>query len=326
MENNKIKVVNVETDKTLANKGRVDVKLLGVGALSCIIVVGIASLVGNNKKDNTPIVENNRNANPSIESEIDVVVSDNTISVSDNVVSENSILIGSFVDNHNQELYIAGLEEAMAIDNAQPTTNNNRNNQSFSSRNTNSNNTVPSDTTVTNTPDGNNFINGVIVNGGENVTVNQNNNTIINENNGYQSDFDFSQGQGSLEIPDVIEDPVEVNEEELVYEGVVLHKLNYEENGMWYAFYESNGTINANVEDVSMLDSSSLNPKNSNIYGISYTGVIPGWEYVCENDREHQDLGLAVDYEVICDGLVTMYNNAISSGEFEVEEGTELRK
>lgn len=338
MSKDKIKIVKVEEAKDLANAGRVHIGTITITAIVTAAVVSAAFLI-------TPRVFNNNNElnnddardnNTRIEHEIEETVSDNDISVSNNTISSN-IIAGSFVDNHNQELYISGLDAAMAIDNAQPNANNsssnNRNSSSSSSNSGNSSNSSSSQT-IDNNVVGTTILsetelpNGVVVNGGENVNVNQANNIVINQNsgNGYQSDFNPPQGQANLVIPDPIEIPYEVKEEELVYEGIVVHKLNYEENGIWYAFYESNGTININTEDVSMFNRSDMDPNNSNIYAISYTGVPNGWTYVCDNDREHQGLGLAADYEVVCDGLVEMYKNALQTGNFEVEDGTEFSR
>lgn len=343
MNRDKIKIVKVEEGKTLANEGISNLKVIGTVALVAAILIGsnliTANVVNkNNERNNDDARDNNRR----IEHQIEETVSNDDISISNDTISSN-IIAGSFVDNHNQELYIAGLADAMAIDNAQPNANNsssnNRNSSSSSSNSgnsgnsnnsNNSSNSQPIDNNVVGTtiPSGTELPNSVIINGGENVNVNQTNNTVINQNsgNGYQSDFNPPQGQENLVIPDPIEIPYEVKEEELVYEGIVVHKLNYEENGIWYAFYESNGTINANVEDVSMLNRSDMDPNNSNIYGISYTGVPNGWTYVCDNDREHQGLGLADDYEVVCDGLVERYKNALQTGSFEVEAGTEFTR
>ncbi|MGM9834328.1 MAG: hypothetical protein ACI31M_00925 [Bacilli bacterium] len=337
MKKDKLKVTSVQEGIVLGNIGRVSTKALTVAGLSAVIIISLGSTIGlaihNNARDEVKY-ENDVDYQEYTEPEyIESAVSENEVIEED--TNETYSVVGSFVDNHNQELYISGLDEAREIDNGQSV-------QNTGNNSANNNGNQNSNRTNNGTNNSSNPINGIEVNGGENVSVTQNNNTIINNNNGYQDEFAANQGlsnnsqtgqdsaigsmdqNNGLTIPAPIEEVNVINEEELVYEGYVMHKLNYEQDGLWISFYESNGTINANIEDASILSSKDV--YNSNIYGISYTQTMPGWEYVCPNDREHQDLGLAVDYEVICDGLVEMYNNAIANGEFNVEEGTELRK
>lgn len=309
-----LKVTNTEENKKSFKRGVTIVKLM---TASLLVIIS----AGCGKKDK------NQDANYNYVNE--VTEEPNTYTnVTEEPQNNDSALTygrkplgGSFIDKHNQELYISkasDLDKVVEIE-VTPTpaksssNNSSKGNNVSSSNNSNSN---ANNIVVDNTNE------GVVANPEVGTYIDQEGNTVTQfadgsyvvtpqfnppvENN---TDYNPYISNNNPYVPDNSEmvpgNNVEaVVEPTPVYSGYVMRKLNYGDNGYWYSFYSENGSLMVMIDDMSMMSGTSMDPNNSNILGLSNDKNKAGWVYVCDNNEVYQ-------YLDSCDNLDAQLNSQI---------------
>lgn len=210
---------------------------------------------------------------------------------------------GSFVDNHNQELYISG-QSSVSGENKETTYSSS---SSISNSSTNSGstsntvtNTASTETTIESYPDQDVY-----------------NDPFAPEYNNPYSDPNYTpypdyipENPGYSGNEDVEEQPPVVTP---TYEGYVMQKLNYSEDNLWYSIYWEGAEIVVRSDDLTTMDASLMDPYNSNVYGLSSEKTRAGWVYVRDNNEADQFLDS-------CDNLDAEINAKVSENKREREE------
>lgn len=324
MEEEREKIVDISEDEyEIAEAGRGIIgklKVAGVVLLAAGIIYGVATVGGyfmfkdNNKKkiynEDEFAIEDDSNYEV-----VNTVTPIPTASPSATPIVEREVvsIAGSFIDNHNQELYISSKKELEGKDLGNTTekstntketnTNNKSNSKSTSTKTKSTNNVVVTSSPVPSaTPQVNVYgdfdytpVAGVDYPVNTTYTVDENNNfnPINNE---------------STPVVNITPQPEQTPNVtiEVKYEGYVMRKLNFERNGFWYTPYINGSEIVIDATDMSMVaDKSALSYNNSNVLGLSSSNSVAGWEYVCPNNAEYQNLDSVSNLDAVINGLVS---------------------
>lgn len=272
----KRRVTEEEVNEEKAKEGREKVSKLRTGlvALAIILGIGCAYHLADALDLGTKI--NNLFTNEKeLDDDTNSVVIDDSEIVPTPVPTAKPIG-GSFVDNHNQELYISGLEDIKEVDKGNVIDDGSKKTYTSS---TGSNATYVNNGYINNGVQNNTYINN---SGDMDITASQDNtvapgSTVVNPT---AAPVTPAPTAAPVVTPAPTATPTQAPTEEVKYEGYVLRKLNYSANGMWYTFYFTNDQICVNCDDIEMMDQNLMNPHNSNILVISDTPSKPGYEYV----------------------------------------------